>query len=77
MLYVKRVIGLPGDTVRIEGNTIHVHGVLLEQDVLTRDADTLLGVETISGREHAFKLGTGRAIRTSAKRSRCLPASCS
>ncbi|HEY0963564.1 MAG TPA: signal peptidase I [Pseudomonadales bacterium] len=61
-LYVKRVIGLAGDTVRIEGNTIEVNGMRLEQGVVEQRADAVLGVETIAGRQHAFKLSTVRGI---------------
>lgn len=33
-VYLKRVIGTPGDTVRIEGNAVFVNGVKLDEDYL-------------------------------------------
>lgn len=62
VLYVKRVIGLPGDTLHIEGNTITVNGEVLEQGFVEQRVDAVLGVETIGDREHAFKLSTERGI---------------
>lgn len=35
--YVKRVIGLPGETVRIDNGCIYIDGVLLEEDYLKED----------------------------------------
>lgn len=62
VLYVKRVIGLPGDTLHIEGNTITVNGEVLEQGFVEQRVDAVLGVEMIGDREHAFKLSTERSI---------------
>ena len=62
VLYVKRVIGLPGDTLRIDGNAIEVNGKLLEQGIVEQRDDAILGVETIGGAEHAFKLSTERGV---------------
>lgn len=30
--YVKRVVGLPGETVQIQGGSVYINGVLLEED---------------------------------------------
>lgn len=40
-LLVKRVIGLPGDTVRLENGQVYVNGAQLEQDFLTVAGGTL------------------------------------
>ena len=59
--YIKRVIGLPGDTIRYENKRLYVNGELVseefEQDI---SIDTNIGalegtlhVETINGVEHA------------------------
>jgi len=38
--YIKRLIGLPGDTVRIELGNVYVNDVLLEEPYLEEDIDT-------------------------------------
>lgn len=62
VLYVKRVMALPGDSIRIEGNAISINDVPLEQSFADFGADAVLGLETIDGREHAFKLSRERAV---------------
>lgn len=61
-LYVKRVMAVPGDTIRIEGNDIYVNGVQLEQSVAETTNEALIGIETIAGHEHAFKLSADRGL---------------
>jgi signal peptidase I len=62
VLYVKRVIGLPGDTLHIEGNSITVNGARLDQALVEHGVDAVLGTEAIAGKVHAFKLSTERGI---------------
>jgi signal peptidase I len=62
ILYVKRVMAVPGDTIRIEGNTIYINGEQLEQSVMEETSRQLIGTEVIGGREHAFKLSAGREL---------------
>jgi signal peptidase I len=61
-LYVKRVMAVPGDTIRIEGNAIYVNGERLQQSVVEETDQFLIGTETIGGREHVFKLSAGREL---------------
>lgn len=56
VLYVKRVIGVPGDNIQIEGNTIYINDQRLEQSVKISNDDFILGTENLSGTEHAFKV---------------------
>ncbi len=37
VLYIKRIIGLPGETVRIEDGSIYINGVALEEDYLPEE----------------------------------------
>ena len=62
VLYVKRVIGIAGDVLHIEGNVITLNGVALEQRLLERAENELLGAETIDGREHFFKIGSEQGM---------------
>ena len=59
--YIKRVIGLPGDTVRYEGRDLYINGELISKEVKGAiQVDTNVGAlpgtlytETINGIEHA------------------------
>ncbi|PCJ24554.1 MAG: signal peptidase I [SAR86 cluster bacterium] len=65
--YIKRVIGLPGDTVRYEDKRLYINGDLIseefQQDILIDTSigllDGTLHVETINGVEHATQHITG------------------
>lgn len=61
-LYVKRVMAVPGDTIRVEGNDIYVNGEQLAQAPLESNAQHIIGTETIGGSEHAFKLSAERDL---------------
>jgi signal peptidase I len=62
ILYVKRVIALAGDTLRIEGNAIYVNGSLLDQALVETTDENFIGKETIAGNEHLFQLSRTRAV---------------
>jgi len=59
--YIKRVIGLPGDTVRYEGRDLYINGELISKELQGNiQVDTNVGAlpgtlytETINGVEHA------------------------
>ena len=59
--YIKRVIGLPGDTVRYEGRDLYINGELISKELQGNiQVDTNVGAlpgtlytETINGIEHA------------------------
>lgn len=67
--YIKRVIGLPGDTVRYEGKRLYINGELISEEFesdITIDTnigalDGTLHVETINGIEHATQHISGPA----------------
>ena len=63
--FIKRIIGIPGDTVRIDGNkvtlsnTAHPEGVLLDEDyVLAMNPNTTL--EETLGENEYFVMGDNR-----------------
>ncbi|MDB9998917.1 signal peptidase I [Porticoccaceae bacterium] len=61
-LYVKRVIGVPGDTIRVEGLRLSVNGVWLEQSISNVTANSFFGLESIGDNNHRFKLTKNRQI---------------
>ncbi|HHH36093.1 MAG TPA: signal peptidase I [Gammaproteobacteria bacterium] len=61
-LYVKRVIGLPGDSIRIDGMDVYVNGSRLLQQPTSAGDDYLLGTENIDGRNHGIQLTRGLPV---------------
>ena len=64
LFYIKRVIGLPGETIKIENNTIYIDGQVLK-DPYNGDAytDAKLAKDTILlGPEDYFVLGDNREV---------------
>jgi len=57
--YIKRVIGLPGDVVRIEDGAVYVNGVPLEEPYVTAPDHRTKLLETVAP-EHYFVLGDNR-----------------
>lgn len=59
--YVKRVIGCPGDTVKIEGGKVYVNGELLEEDYLKETWTVATGPYTFEVPEDSyFVMGDNR-----------------
>ena len=78
--YIKRVIGLPGDTVRYEDKNLYINGELIDQEyVRPITVDTSIGdlagtlfTETINGVEHAIQ-HIGAAGRRRARTTWVIP----
>ena len=60
--YVKRVVGVPGDTIRIEGGVLYVNGEVFEEEIDTASIeDAGLAAEEITlGEDEFFVLGDNR-----------------
>jgi signal peptidase I len=62
--FIKRVIGLPGDKVKIQDNAVYVNGNKLEETYLLTGTETVLPVrgygEVILGEDEYFLLGDNR-----------------
>ena len=58
---VKRIVGLPGETVEITGGAVSVNGVVLEEDYLTYTAGYHYPATTLEEDEY-FVLGDNRPI---------------
>lgn len=70
--YVKRIIGLPGEKVRIEGNTIYINGEPLEEHY-GKDpiSDSGRAEKEISlGQDEYFVLGDNREVSIDSRSSR-------
>ncbi|MBE5962851.1 MAG: signal peptidase I [Lachnospiraceae bacterium] len=61
--YIKRIIGLPGETVRIEDSVIYINGEVLVEDFGKDDTIRFSGIaidEIIIGEDEYFVLGDNR-----------------
>lgn len=58
--YIKRVIGLPGDVVRIDSGRVHVNGVLLDEPYIA-EQDPRAQIEARVEPDHFYVLGDNRA----------------
>lgn len=58
---VKRIIGMPGDTVKIVQGEVYVNGELIEEDYITHEADYNYPEITLAEDEY-FVLGDNRPI---------------
>lgn len=60
-IYIKRVIGLPGDTVEIRDNTVYINGELLEEDYVKNEWTNAPGTKTYEVPEGCyFMMGDNR-----------------
>ena len=67
-IYIKRVVGLPGEDLRVAGGRVFLDGELLEENYIQgsdgpepRNADGAEGQEWFNGPEEYFLLGDNRA----------------
>lgn len=66
--YIKRVIGLPGDIVKVEDGSVFLNGERLEENYIDEDSYTTSdneGRETLVGDEEIFVIGDNRALGAS------------
>ncbi len=73
--YIKRVIGLPGDHVKIENNRVYVNGEMLEEDYLKDDVVTVSNVfnDFIVPEGHFFAIGDNRQNSIDCRKIGCIP----
>ncbi|MCR5527160.1 MAG: signal peptidase I [Lachnospiraceae bacterium] len=59
ILYIKRIIGMPGDTVQIEDGKVYINGEALKEDYLNVKTEGSFGPYTVP-EGHYFMLGDNR-----------------
>ncbi len=61
--YIKRIIGLPGDTVEIRGGKVIVNGKILTEPEISGPTETtdVRGLKTVVGPDSYFVLGDNRS----------------
>ncbi len=58
---IKRVIGLPGETLEISDRSISVNGTVVEQKASKTDVNLDYKIESLEGREHLIVYENGRS----------------
>ena len=61
LVYIKRLIGLPGDTVEVKGGAVYINGIALEEPYI-QEAPTYTFPPTQLGEDEYFVLGDNRNI---------------
>lgn len=59
-IYIKRVIGTPGDTVKIENNTVYVNGKALKEPYISEWTNSPGTSEWVLGKDEYFMMGDNR-----------------
>lgn len=73
--YIKRVIGLPGDHVKIENGSVYINGELLEEEYLQPDVVTESEIfnDFIVPEGYVFAMGDNRTKSTDCRSFGCIP----
>ena len=73
--YIKRVIALEGDHVKIEENKVYVNGEKLKEDYLSEDVVTISNVfnDFIVPEGYVFAMGDNRTKITDCRHFGCIP----
>lgn len=61
---VKRIVGIPGDTIYMQNNALIINGEAANYEVLSRDEDAIIILEELPNMAHQARLSNGYASRT-------------
>lgn len=70
---VKRVIGLPGDTIHMENNVIFLNGKALDYKVIQQNQDEIIVQEKFGNSSHHIRLNLNLASRVSSFNTITIP----
>ena len=70
-LFIKRIIGLPGETVELRGGKLYIDGEELAEDYLTRIDDRDFGPYQV-GENEIFVLGDNRPVSKDSRMVGCI-----
>ena len=62
---VKRIVGLPGDTIYMQNNALVINGEAANYEVLSRDDEAVIILEELPNRAHQARLSSQYFSRTS------------
>jgi signal peptidase I len=71
-IFVKRVIGLPGDVVRIENGTVYVNNIMLTESYTIPNHNINMS-EVVVGDNEYFVLGDNRLVSYDSHNFGCIP----
>lgn len=73
--YIKRVIALEGDHVKIENNKVYINGNLFEEEYLSTDVVTVSNIfnDFIVPEGYVFAMGDNRTKSTDCRHFGCVP----
>jgi signal peptidase I len=74
-LLIKRIIGLPGEKIKLEGNTIFINGEILTEHHVSRDMIKKLPMNWSTGRDEYVVLGDNRMDSLDSRRLGVIPSS--
>jgi signal peptidase I len=61
---VKRIVGVPGDTIYMQNNTLVINGEAAQYEVLDREPNALIILEELPNKSHQAQLSTQYISRT-------------
>ena len=76
--YIKRIIGLPGDTIKIEDGKVYLNGILLDEDYLPDGTETYIRENGIKSEftvpeGYVFAMGDNRTGSQDCRAFGCVP----
>lgn len=74
-LLIKRIIGLPGETIRIQDGEVYINGTMLEEDYLNDGTTSGEVIDYVVPEGHFFVMGDNRlvSIDSRSKEVGCVP----